>query len=408
MRVNIQNKNTSFIWILILYSILSITPIADQLVSPVLLPLIFGLMLLFVVHRERIIFSKGVSLFIILFFILDLLYHILGISERIGNAITRFLFFGAIIIYLYLKDNFIEKEKKMVFFTLLFIIVINIVDNIRLNAMYPLASILAIKQGESYRGLNIGTTMFNTMSLLFYVVCFFMLINTKKIRDRLIYASMCVAAFIYIFYYGMRGSVVTILFIITLLMLLVRFVGKYKILWLLVPLLIVPIANPNFIFDLVSGILPEGRLVDRLDDIQNVTQEGVDDASLSGRVYFYKVSLETWSGNLSNFLFGIGEHRASAMALGNDVVGVGGHSEFIDILARWGAVGAIVVIVIFVKYYWILIAQTNDKQLRNQARILYLALLLCGFFKSIFSSYIGIVSFILMPLAVWMIDNERN
>lgn len=402
-----KKKYFWFISLFVIYSVISITPLITGMTPPITAPIILLLLLVSVFRHKRLQISNRITIVVIIFFMIDVLYHMLGISERIGNAITRFSYFMAIIVFLFIKDYFNGKEKKFIFYSIIIIVAANIVDNIRLNILYPMASVFAIKY-EGYEGLNIGTTMFNTMSLLFYVVCLFMLINTKYKWSKFFYASLCAISVTYILYFGMRGSVVTIMFLITVLLLIVKFVEKYKILWLLVPLLAIPIANPDFVLDFVRLIIPEGRLVERLADIQDVVDEGVSDSSFTGRVRLYEVSLNTYTANISNFLFGIGEHMASKQEVGQAGTGVGGHSEFIDVLAKWGTLGAILIIYFFYCTYKVFINLTSNRKLRNQIKVLFLALLLCGFFKTIFSSYIGIVVFILLPLSVWMIENEEK
>ena len=66
-------------------------------------------------------------------------------------------------IILFIKDYFNGKEKKFVFYSIIIIVAANIVDNIRLNILYPMASVFAIKY-EGYEGLNIGTTMLISMA----------------------------------------------------------------------------------------------------------------------------------------------------------------------------------------------------------------------------------------------------
>lgn len=406
---NYRKKNNKwFIGLFVLFSAIAITPILGQELPSVVLPVILLLLLVWVFRQEGSLITNRITIIVFLFFAIDVFYHLIGISERIGNAITRFSCFMTIVLFLFINDNLGVKEKKFIFFVVLIIIAVNVIDNIRLNLLYPMASIMAIRRGESFKGLNIGTTMFNTLSLLFYVVCLFMLLNTKKRWGRVIYVVFCAVSVAYILFFGMRGSVVAIMFVITTLMLIAKYVSKYKVLWLLLPLLIIPIANPDFIFDIVAKIIPEGRLEARLDDIQNVADEGISDGSFSGRVRLYKVSLNTYMENGVNFMFGIGEHKATAFENGNASTGVGGHSEFIDVLARWGTIGAILIFLIYYLAYKILMAQSHSKYLRNQIKVMYFALVLCGVFKTIFSTNIGIVGFVLMPMSVWMIENEKE
>ncbi len=403
-----EKKHIWFVALFVFYSFISITPLLGGTLPPLIAPGVLLLMLLSAFRQQGSLMTNRITIVVLVFFAIDVLYHVMGFSERIGNAITRFACFMMMVVFMFMNDNLVCKEKKFVFYSILIIIAANIVDNIRLNMLYPNASILAIKYGESYKGLNIGTTGFNTMSLLFYVVCLFMLINTKIRWGRIFYAALCAVAIVYLLFFGMRGSVIAILFVITILMVVVKFVSKYKFLWLLVPLLIVPIVNPDFLFDIVANIIPEGRLSDRLDDIRNVSEQGLEDDSFSGRVRLYEVSLNTYTDNKSNFLFGIGEHKASVETVGQVATGVGGHSEFIDVLARWGTMGAIL---IFLIYYWDykeIMKQAHDKLLKNQTKVMYLALILCGIFKAVFANNIGVVGFVLMPLSVWMLENEKN
>ena len=93
-----------------------------------------------------------------------------------------------------------------------------------------------------------------------------------------------------------------------------------------------------FCFNLFSN---NANLVERFSEIQDYSTYGESEGSLSGRLTLYSISIRTWLGSVSNFIFGVGVHEYEVGLFGYAASGVGHHSEFFDCLAYYGVFGGI-------------------------------------------------------------------
>ena len=122
-----------------------------------------------------------------------------------------------------------------------------------------------------------------------------------------------------------RGLIIKVLLIVA--------VGVY----FLIPLL-------NYLVDLYE-FSPE--VADRLTDLKTVAEgedvETLRDGSLLQRYLLWMTSINTFLASVPNFLFGIGDDFSSQDLAGLLKSGIGRHSEFFDLAAKYGMLGIIIV-----------------------------------------------------------------
>ena len=121
--------------------------------------------------------------------------------------------------------------------------------------------------------------------------------------------------------------------------------------------------------------LQSERLADRLNDLVDFKKSGgdlnnVSEGSFSQRMILAQTSLSTFFSSPISFFIGIGDHT---QAFGGDLVksGIGGHSEFIDVLARFGLLGAFVYWKIMKSYYMMLKRMTSKREIRKYVNIIF-------------------------------------
>lgn len=406
-----QETYTIFTILIIVYGLVLLTPLLAGMVGFGQAFMLTMIVFLWILFFYKNLFKERVFYLIFSFFLLDLFYHLIGYSERIGNAFSHLVFFLNIIFFLSLRNIIREKGNRVLFCCLLLIVIANVVDNIRLNTLYPMASIIAIRYDE-FIGMNVGTTSFNTMTLLFYNLCFFLALNHTKWRLQVLFLICSLTSAYYIVMCGMRGSVVLIMALTTLLQIMAKwyynnaFARMFVIIGGILSVLLYELYQDVF-FDFLASILPEGRLIDRVEDLSTTAEYGFDRHSFSGRYNLYLISINSWLQNITTFLFGIGEHMESAKEIGYANSGVGGHSEFIDVFARWGIIGAYLIFSIYYEAYKILMQSFKGSH-RNQVKILFFSFLMCTVFKKVFYPSIGIVFFILVPLSSYFLYGMEN
>lgn len=406
-----RKKYFIFVIPLLLCSIFCFAPYFSQTsgIIPLLSILVVIMMILVSDHT---VFQNRILVPILIFSSIDVFYMLIGMSFGFGNSLARMTFFLVIFIGLFFSNKVYKSLSVVVFHMVSFIVLVNILDNIRLCIMYPGASSDVIRTA-SLLNTNVGGTYFSVVSLLFYNICFFVALNIKNTALRVCYIGGAVAAVIYILFFGMRGSVAVFLLISTFGALYFKFsqMGtffKISAVVVFLMILISILTNENLFFDFLYSVVPEGRMVRRIQDLQQVSQSGFEDDSLSGRWGLYKVSINTWTDSFTNFVFGIGEDHRIARSLGYENALVGGHSEMLDLLPRWGVVGFALVTTILVRAYRLIINFFADNKIRKQAAIVYFSFILCCMFKAVFFSSIAFLVFFMLPLSSVIINNQNK
>ena len=157
-------------------------------------------------------------------------------------------------------------------------------------------------------------------------------------------------------------------------------------------------------------LLQSDRLAERLNDLMDFRQSGgnlnsVKEGSFTERILLAQTSLNSFLSSPISFLIGIGDHTQT---LGGDLVksGVGGHSEFIDVLARYGLVGALVFWMIMKNYYWMLCNLTTKREVLKYVNVIFIVIILSGILNTIFNPIMQIFIFVIFPIMIELI--ERN
>ena len=120
--------------------------------------------------------------------------------------------------------------------------------------------------------------------------------------------------------------------------------------------------------------------------------------TLNGRTRLWTVSIDTWTDNIANFIFGIGAHHSDVESgLSNEVVGIGNHSAFFDTPAKYGIFGLVLIFSILrLSFKWIL--SIYDKKYHFQLYVIFGMFVLFGFTKGVFTPGVGCAMFLLLPL----------
>ena len=134
------------------------------------------------------------------------------------------------------------------------------------------------------------------------------------------------------------------------------------------------------------------RLIALVDAGNEEAEIGV--STVEGRTRLWMLSMNTWLDNPVNFLFGIGDHSPSYRVNG---MGIGYHSDFFDVPARYGLIG------LFLMYKILRIGVRQilfffDKEYHLQIYIIIGVFFMFGFTKGVFTPSIGCSLFLLLPL----------
>ena len=123
------------------------------------------------------------------------------------------------------------------------------------------------------------------------------------------------------------------------------------------------------------------------------------------RIQIIALDFKTWLNNISSFLFGIGDHRYQAGHLSEIYnIGISGHSDYFDFLAKYGIIGFTILNMLFVSLYkFFKQEQTVMTKFTRYTLIVLVCFFVRSFVGSIFSMDIASTMFIFAPTAVFIL-----
>ena len=352
-----------------------------------------------------------ISLFV--YILICCVYKFLGISTfSIGAMMTHLFFFVSILSMLSLPNVISDDHKKIVFFVIAAIIAINIIDNIRLCIKYPELLLMVNRSRDFELNVNIGGSRFYNAIVFFYTICLFGFLNVKeKLPKYLLLGSIVISA-VFIFGFCLKASTLLSAVLSTILLIFSRRARNLRrlLIRLIIPTLIIYVIINIFldsIVEFLSSVLRSERLLQRV--IFVFDQDNEEAASGAGTVAargeLWMLSFNTWTDNIVNFFFGIGDHRVDWETVTPEDVGIGQHSTFFDSLARYGLFGMMVIVSILYRGFNYLIS-LFDRKYWVQLHVIILVFVLYFVTKGVFVSDIGFLMFVFLPLLSIILNKQ--
>ena len=400
-------------------AICSFTPIIKH---PIIF-LFFGLLALFLIRvysdAEGYRRNPRLVMCVYLYMFVCIIYRILGISDAsFGEILRHILFFIPILLMLLFSDKLTERQSQWIFWIIIVVVLINIVDNIRLCLLHP-ELYVKVNRGmfaaeTMDERINIGGSRFYNAIYFFFTVCFFCFLNCSRKAVRYLILGSVILSAVFIFAFCLKASVLVFTGMTLVLLFFAkraRNIRKFAML-IVVPALIAYVfvsLYEDFIIELIFNTFSSDRLAQRL--VLLVDSDSADAAkgaaTVNARENLWMMSINTWLDNPINFVFGIGDHRANWMAGERAVeTGLSQHSEFFDSLARYGLIGLFLLIAIL-KVSFTYLKSLFDKEYHLQILVIILLFVLFGFTKGVFALAIGCALFILLPLSTCFINEKR-
>lgn len=345
---------------------------------------------------------------------LCVLYKVAGISSAgIGYCLLHTLFFLPIYSLLIFENQSNSNKVKFLFHAISFIIVLNIADSIRLTIMYPLAvafqSMSEELSMEGITGLNLGGSMFVNMTVLFLGVMMIAFLNATIKREKILFGLYIAIASWFIVICSAKASAV-VLAVVAIVTQFITHKGKNK-LGLVFLILCLVVVLKLFLKDIIyfaSDFIDNERLTTRLlvfvEDNSGAADEG--NITLEARAELWLVSVKTWLSSPTAFIFGIGEHNHLDF-ISTAASGVGNHSDLLDVFARYGIIGGLLLYGILINYYkWL--SWRFGVAFKKYIATFFLLLVLMGLSKRFISGEEAIVIFILLPLCLMYLNTQTE
>ena len=290
------------------------------------------------------------------------------------------------------------------------IIFLNIADNMRLSILHPEINNMRLYLDPDFlSSINSGGDYFYTCSLFFFCVSFFIWLNTKQKKVKWFSLIATVLTAVYICVFTLKASVVLFLFLSVV---LIYYSKKMKSIMTIAIVAVVSGAiilyvteiYSDIIIDYIISLSPNKRLTVRLVTLLNENDEMAQESTVTGRTNLYLLSFKTWLTNPLTFFMGIGDHY---QLLNAAQTGIGQHASIPDTLARYGIIGFSLIVVMLKSciYYFL---SLFDKEYRQQVLTILIIFIVYGMVKLIFTSSLGCVLFLLLPLSAIVVNNRQS
>ena len=265
---------------------------------------------------------------------LIILYKLVGISSCSTDSIGVYIDWTVVLLFAVYMANADFTDGERYFFVLL------LYGLIMIQLITAIASGRAIMARGSRYTVTLRITEFGSMAMFFSAACLIWFLNDYRLRNRAL-AILGILASLYVVFVIQQRLINDFCTVALLALILLNnnkrkkfvyvlyFLAIGVLIWIYVTRAYIPILN--YLIKNASTV----RIANRLQDVKDFLLTGnlMEEGRFSGRSDLMKLSLTSWTRNPLTILIGVGDHRGRNAIVGN-------HSEYIDMLARYGLLGA--------------------------------------------------------------------
>lgn len=376
----------------------------------------FGITLL--TGKVKGLLTNEISLWWMAYLLLCIFMVIIGFSNtNLNHIISNMPIYLIPVMGYFVLRYYNKKEKTLLLVTFFIIFFINLFYNIFLGYQFPEIFEEQVSTDESIefrKMMNMCDTEFIIVGYL--LIGLFMLFAIEHMKKGIKVLCVLLATTIayHMLFQNTRGTAILMLAAEIGGFILASKEPKLKksrvtyymfsVVFGVVLLFVVFVPLMNWVLENIQS----ERLAERLNDLLDFGKSGgdmnqVSEGSFSQRVLFAQTSLNTFFSNPINMLIGIGDQ---ATKLGTDLVktGIGNHSEFIDVLARYGLVGAFVFWKIMSGLYRLMRGLIVSRDILKYVNVIFVIVIFSGFFNTIFHPALLFFLFISFPIAIELLS----
>ncbi|MBQ9236370.1 MAG: hypothetical protein IJ183_00435 [Prevotella sp.] len=402
------------ILVILILSVITITP-KFYFGSGAYVMISWMLFSLFVINIYNSINLKLRNLFIlgVIFVLICAVYKIIGVSSASIEYCTArpFLYFAPVMALMIIDRCDNDQQIRFLFHFLALAIAINIADNIRLSNEFGLENVAfqnlyGLLREEGYEGLNLGGSMFVNMTVFYTCIMFFAFLNSKKGEGKYLFLLYFVISISFVLFFSIKASVV-LLVLLSLILMYISYRSEENVKTIL---FLTTIAGGiiflfrDSIISFLIDIIGSDRITQRL--ISLTTEADVQDSTLTGRANLWNVSLQSWLSSVSSFFFGIGDHNWNDFVSTADS-GIGSHSDLLDVLGRYGIMGACI-LYSSIKVFYNYLQKKYGSAFKWEIFSFFVLMILMGLSKKFIAPEPPIVIFILFPLALRCFSKQQT
>lgn len=415
---SIRSKVLPNLFATILLATISIVPILDRDLPQVIRLGVFFIWL-FTTFQIGVIrkntAGRGVLVGWIIYFCLQIVYSLTGVSREITFFLAKCYIYALPIAMVYVTRYYNRKELKVLLYSIMMVFTICLVHNFFLGSSGE-EEIFEITSED--KGTNSGGTAF-VSGCLFILPSLWIFLRFNKNRIiRLACAGIIVGCIYYMLVINSRTTVLVIFAFLILGMLIVELSmekqikpGKLLFRIVIIVALSMAVAAP-LLSSLISYYGDAARMVSRLEDLSFVAQGGkiedIGHGSLFYRYLLWQTSVNTFFESIPNFLVGIGEKEVAGDLDSLISSGVGSHSEFFDLAARYGMLGILIYISLIRKSFHYLLRLVNNPKIKNYTIVVITTVVIYSFFNiTTTSACLMVMLFLVFPITLQLLKEEN-
>lgn len=345
---------------------------------------------------------------VVLFLGVIFLYRFIGFSDaEWGNYLYQLCFYSCVLFTILFPTR--ARLNKYFLWAIWTVLFVNIVDNIFLSYLYPSLNVARFYVDENFlNSINAGGPSFYMMVLFVFNICYFVILNCKSKPIRFLMLISCIVTSVYILGFCYKG--ITVIFFI-LSVVLIYYAKRSKsisqfititISVLLSTIVIVLLFSDEWVA-FIKAVSPHERLTARLVGLIDANDIDAGSHSASSRTSLYLLSIKTWLSEITNFIYGIGDHRT---LFGAARTGISQHSDLLDILPIYGLIGLTFIWIIFKNAFKIILSNF-DNEYKVQVSTIFLLFILYGLVEKLFHPMAGAVLFLLLPLSAGLVNKKK-
>ena len=350
-----------------------------------------------------------------IFLALQLLYSIIGVSRELVFFLANCHIYVIPVSIVYIYHYYNPREIKFLWIFLVIIFGVNLLDNIWMGMTQ---GEMVFRNTEERLATNAGSTSFVVGSTLLIPILYIATRKSQKRKTKIYLSLYTIALLYYISFLNTRATSLIVFLFIVLGYFLIEISREkplsrthllFRLILILICVLFFASSVLNFFLDVFSDNV---RMLSRIEDLSYIMSEGdlsqLDEGSLYIRSILWMASINTFFGSFHNFLFGVGE-----VAMEMDVYsllshGVGNHSEFFDLAARYGIVGVLIFYYIIKNTWRFFVGLTKDEKMKNYLYVFLLGVLFMGFVNGLTKALTTmLIIYFMLALTVILIEKKE-
>lgn len=357
----------------------------------------------------------GNLLFLGFIFVLDCaIYKFIGVSSASMGYCTSapFLYFAPVLALMIIDKCDNEQQIRFLFHFLSLAVAINIADNIRLSYEFGMENIVfqrlgGIMEEEGITGLNFGGSIFVNMSVFYACIMFMAYLKSNVRWEKILFALYIGISAYFIVVCSLKASAI-ILMLMSFVLMYMSVISKANISVMLMIMTVFGVGAFFFLDDIIYlliNVIDSDRVTKRL--IMFTAESDVQgSSSFEARSNLWMVSIETWLSSLGTFFVGIGNHNWHDFMTTADS-GIGNHSDWLDVLAKYGIIGALI-LYLSVKVYYDYLKNKYDISYKYEILSFFMLIIVMGLTKKVVHAQTSIMIFILFPLTLRYYSNKES